>query len=72
MKKMIEHTYCDRCHKEVETEQISWNMYRYDLCSNCKELLKNMKEEIRIYENKIDEVVERYKFGKYLPKDDEE
>lgn len=67
MKKLVEHRYCDKCHKETETEFCCFSAWGYDLCPKCKKELNDMKKEIKEYQDKIDEIVKKYKFGEYLP-----
>lgn len=68
MKKLVEHKYCDKCHKETETNFCTFYAWYYDLCPECEKQLDKMKKEIEKYQDKIDEVVKDYGFGKHLPK----
>lgn len=74
MKKINEYYICDRCKKEISKEERNntcdgINAYLYDLCEECKKNYDDYKKEYSILESKADELSKKYKFGKYLPKE---
>jgi hypothetical protein len=74
MLKTKEYYICDRCKKEIDKDKINKrydNMYSYELCDECSIDFDNYKLEIKRLENEYEEYGKLYKFGKYLPKDDE-
>ena len=74
MKKIKEVWYCDRCHKELEEDEliyVSDYMYSYELCDDCKILYDTYKKAIKELDEKIDKVTKDFSFGRYLPREDE-
>ena len=75
MRKIREVCFCDRCHKELNKDEIhnvtDWT-YRYELCEECAALYKEYDEKIKELDKQIQEVAKEYKFGRYLPREDED
>lgn len=62
---------CDRCHKEYDETDLyfvaDWQC-RYQLCEKCKLDFKEYEQKVKAIEEHIDELAKGYKFGKYLPR----
>lgn len=74
MRKVKEVWYCDRCHVELEENDlhdINDYLYGYELCEDCAKLHKEYKRAIDELDKKIDQISREYKFGRYLPREDE-
>lgn len=66
------YTICDRCKKESETKTIGYRIWKYDLCEKCLEDFNKMKLDIEDIEFQHDNIEKKYKFGSYLPTDEED
>lgn len=69
---IIKHTWiCDRCHEEYDEKELyyvaDW-MYHYQLCEECKLEFKEYEQKVKAIEEHIEELAKGYKFGKYLPR----
>ena len=71
MEKIKKYHICDRCKEElIDKPIIEYDYERYyELCNDCDEAFKEYKNKAKLLENKYDEITKKYKFGKYLPKD---
>ena len=72
MKKIKEYYICDRCKKEINKPYFVCDgitYCNYELCKDCKETYDKFIEEYQTIQNKFDELNKKYKFGKWLPKD---
>ena len=70
MKKEI--ILCDNCGKELkdmEKIKIGFDMYYLDVCDECRDLIKNAREEIKKLEEEFDEnkkrIIVRYGLNFY-------
>lgn len=73
MKKVKEYYICDRCKKEIGEDDfrgVCSNLYFYDLCKNCKEDFDKYQSETKELEQKYDEIMKKYQFEKYLPREE--
>lgn len=72
MKITKEYYICDRCKEELfEKPIIEYdNMYYYELCCECDDDFKEYKDKVKELEEKFDEITKKYKFGKYLNKEE--
>lgn len=72
MLKRIEHTYCDKCKKEIkEGETVHhefYSMYCYDLCDNCINEFNEFNSKVEKLKKKWEKLEKEYQYGKYLPK----
>lgn len=73
---IIKHTWiCDRCHKEYDETELyhvaDWSSF-YQLCEECKLTFKEYEEKMKVLEAQMDELTKEYKFGKYLPRREEQ
>ena len=73
MKKTKEYYICDRCKKELEKDDfkdICGFEYFYDLCKECKKEFDKYEIEVKELDKKFDDITKKYKFGKYIPKEE--
>lgn len=76
MLKKKEYRTCDRCFKELdETGHVeicdTHDMYFVDLCDDCYDDYKSYTAEIDDINQKRHEIAKKYKFGPYLPRENE-
>lgn len=77
MLKKKEYRVCDRCSKEIDENNGHINFcdvvdcYFYDLCDDCYEEYTKYQAEADDLRKRHEELAKHYKFGKYLPKEEE-
>ena len=68
---------CDRCHKEIINKEDVASIddiycgHFYEFCYDCSEIYHEYEEQIKELWKKQDELTKEYKFGKHLPKYEE-
>ena len=73
MKFIKEYYICDRCKKEVSKKDrflTYYGPYCYDLCNECKTMYDEFRKKESILEQNADNLEKKYKFGKYLPRNE--
>ena len=74
MKVTKEYYICDRCHEEHDEKEL-WSvsdwMCFYQLCDNCKQAFKEYEEKRKEIEKQMEDLSKEYKFGRHLPRRDE-
>lgn len=74
MKMIKEYFICDRCNKILTDKERNFvvdYMYAYDLCDECTIVFKEYRKELGALIDKEDELNRKYKFRKYLKKNEE-
>ena len=72
MKKIKEYYICDRCKSEIKKEEIYEVFdytYHYEFCNVCKDVYDEFAIHVNALKRNWDRLEEKYKFGKYLPKE---
>lgn len=74
MKKVKEYYICDRCKEELldEPELVFAYGYNYELCNECKDMFDNYIHDLKELDKEFDRIEQKYKFGKHLPKGEDE
>lgn len=60
---------CDKCGKEIGEEMPDYHymdLYRYQLCEDCEMIYKEFSEQYDALWKQLDDLLKKYKFGKYM------
>ena len=75
MRRVKEICACDRCHKEINKDEICYTHYdyaSYELCEECGKIFEEFYAKVQDIQKTYREIEQAYKFGKFIPREDED